>query len=254
MNRVVIITGGTRGIGFATAKAFLLNGDKVVINYRSDEKKAKEALQSLKSNYDDVIAVQADITIKKDRERLLDDTLKHFKKIDILINNAGVAGRKSFLKETEEEFENIIRNNLTGHVFLAQLVANEMIQQQSTGSIINLCSTASYSPTSGTVSYCAAKAGLLIATKSMAYKLGPYGIRVNSITPGSIETDMSRHAWEDPERGPALEKALPLRRRGQPDEIAGAVLYLTSDQASYTTGADIIIDGGWLLRSGLNKR
>lgn len=180
----------------------------------------------------------------------MDSVINEFGSINVLVNNSGTAGRKKFIKDTEEHFNEIIASNLTGHVFLAQEVAKKMIENATHGSIINICSTASYSPTSGSLSYCAAKAGLLIATKNMAYELGPHGIRVNSITPGGIMTDMSRHAWEDPKIGPELENKIPMRRRGLPEEIAGAALYLSSDESSYTCGADVIVDGGWLLRSG----
>ncbi|QUR67879.1 SDR family NAD(P)-dependent oxidoreductase [Mycobacterium spongiae] len=252
MSRVVLITGGSRGIGLATAKAFLREGDRVVINYRRDSDQAKRALDALQESGDRdcVMAVQADVSIPSDRESMVDTILEEWGHIGVLVNNAGIAGKKGFLKETEEDFEATIRNNLTGPVHLAQRVAKDMIDREIGGSIINVCSTAAYSASSGTASYCAAKAGLLIATKNMAYTLGPYGIRVNSVTPGGIETDMSRHAWNDPARGPALAKALPLRRRGQPNEVAGAIVYLASEHASYTTGTDIIVDGGWMLRAG----
>lgn len=253
MNKTVIVTGGTRGIGFAIAKAFVLNGDKVVMNYRSDTQQAEQALQSLQPDDSKVIAFQANISVEEDREHLLCETLDHFNSIDVLINNAGIAGKESFLKETEETFHHIMDNNLTGAIFLSQRVVKTMIDQAIKGSIIHIGSTAAHASSSGSLSYCVAKAGLLMATQHMAYKLGPYGIRVNCITPGGIETDMSRHAWSDPERKSALEEVIPLRRRGQPDEVAGAALYLASDQASYTTGADIIVDGGWLLRSGSSK-
>jgi NAD(P)-dependent dehydrogenase (short-subunit alcohol dehydrogenase family) len=121
-----------------------------------------------------------------------------------------------------------------------------MIQRKQPGSIINICSTAAYDPTCG--SYSVSKAGLLMATKAMAYKLGPYNIRVNSVTPGCIQTDMSRRGWTDNELSPSLAEKLPLRRGGQPNEIAAAVLYLASDEASFTTGADIAVDGGFLLQ------
>ena len=249
----MVVTGGSRGIGLAIAKAFVLNGDRVVINYRSNQTAAEQALQSLSVDGGSVVAVQADISIASEREYLLRETVKHFNTIDVLVNNAGIASRKSFLKETEENFEHILRSNLTGAIFLAQKVAQAMIDGNSPGCIINIGSSAAYTPSSGPVAYSVAKAGLLMATKNMAYKLGPYGIRVNSVTPGGIETDMSRHVWQDPAKREALEKVLPLQRRGQPDDLAGAVLYLASEQASYTTGADIIVDGGWLLRSGSNK-
>lgn len=252
MKKVAIVTGGTRGIGFAIAKALLENEYKVVINYCRDETKAKEALKALEKFSDHVMAIQSDITTETGRDTLVQKALDSFGDITLLVNNAGVAGRYTFLKDSEESFQHIIQSNLTGAVFLAQRVAQHMIERKVAGSIINICSTASYSATSGSLAYCAAKAGLLIATKNMAAIMGPHGIRVNSITPGGIETDMSRHAWQDPSRGPALEKTIPLRRRGQPSEIAGAVLYLASEHASYTTGADMIIDGGWMLRTGSN--
>ncbi|MDF1677314.1 MAG: SDR family NAD(P)-dependent oxidoreductase [Legionellaceae bacterium] len=248
MSKVVIITGGTRGIGFAIAKAFLEKGDKVIINFRSNKEQADKALNELKMISKDVMLVQGNITLESDREKIISKTVERFNAINILINNAGIVGKNSFLKETEDEFNRVITNNLTGPIFLAQSIAKRMISNAFTGVIVNICSIAAYSPSTGSASYCSAKAGLLAATKNMALKLGPYGIRVNSISPGGIETDMSRHVWNDPERGPVLAETLPLKRSGQPEEIVGAVMYLCSNKASYTTGADIIIDGGWMLK------
>jgi NAD(P)-dependent dehydrogenase (short-subunit alcohol dehydrogenase family) len=248
MSQVVIVTGGTRGIGFAISKAFLEAGHKVVLNFLRDKKQANIALKTLQAINENVILVQGDITSQHDRENIITRTMETFHGLDSLINNAGLAGKHDFLKEPEDAFKHILEANLTGPVCLAQSVARHMIEQNTSGSIINICSTAAYSPSSGSTSYCAAKAGLLMATKSMALNLGSYNIRVNSITPGAIKTDMSRHAWDNPDVGPALAKKLPLRRCGAPEEIAGAALYLCSDQARYTTGTDIVIDGGWLLQ------
>lgn len=244
-DKVALITGGSRGIGLAIAKAFAKQGYKVAINYRSDQQQAQKALEELQSLSDDVVVIKADVSDKADRERLLNETLQNFNRIDVLINNAAVASRYGFLKTTEEEFDRIYNCNLKAPIFLSKIVAEQMIKQGDGGSIINISSVAGHIPMG--INYGGSKAALLMETKNMAAKLGPYNIRVNSISPASTKTDLNRRAWQDnPELWKSHTDNVALQRGADPSEIAGAAIYLASEQASYTTGTDILVDGGWL--------
>ena len=243
--KVVLITGGSRGIGFAIAKAFTEEGYQVVINFRSDQKRAGQAVEELRALSENVIAIQADVSEKSERESLLKQTLEKFKRIDVLINNAAVATRYGFLKTTEEEFDRIYNCNLKAPLFLSKIVAEQMIKQGKGGAIINISSVAGHIPMG--INYGGSKAALLMETKNMAAKLGPHRIRVNSVSPGTTKTDLNRRNWEgNPERWKSHTDNIALQRGADPLEIAGAALYLASEKASYTTGADILVDGGWL--------
>lgn len=247
-NKVVIVTGGSRGIGVGITQSFLEKGAKVVVNYRSNKVAAEQLQDELKDYSATLLFVQADVGLSVDRKSLIEKTLAHFGRIDTLINNAGISARKGFLKGTEEEFDVIIQTNLKGPIFLAKACAEHMIDNKIQGSIVNISSVSGHTPNAAT-SYCAAKAGLIMATKTMALKLGPYGIRVNTVTPGTIKSDMNRRFWHDaPEKWNAVVKTMPLQRGGEPRELASAVLYLASDEASYVTGSDLVVDGGCLLR------
>lgn len=247
-NKVVIVTGGSRGIGVGITESFLEKGAKVVVNYRSNKVSAEQLQDQLKEFSESLLFVQADVGLSADREDLIKKTLAHFGHIDILVNNAGVSARKGFLKGTEEEFDAIIQTNLKGPIFLAKACVEHMIDKKIKGSIVNISSVSGHTPNAPT-SYCAAKAGLIMATKTMALKLGPYGIRVNTVTPGTIKSDMNRRFWQDaPEKWDAAVQTMPLQRGGEPRELASAVLYLASDDASYVTGSDLVVDGGCLLR------
>ncbi|MCH9617659.1 MAG: putative oxidoreductase YohF [Chlamydiia bacterium] len=245
-DKVVIVTGATKGMGFATAKHLLELGSKVVLVYRSDEKTAEAVASQLSSYSSNMLLLKADITNSLDRSRILDDTVATFGRIDVLVNNAGVAAKSGFLKTTEEEYDAILDVNLKAPIFLAQLVANQMIDQGDGGSIINFSSTSGHRPTGG-ISYDAAKAGVIRASEAMAVAVGKYGIRVNTISPGGHKTEMNRYHWENnTELLQNVIEATPLKRFADAAEIAGTVVFLASDQSSYITGTDIIADGGYI--------
>ena len=241
--KVVIVTGGSRGIGLAIVKAFIAQGAHVALVYRSDEKQAAMALKEVDSK--NAIALKADVSEKSERERLLKETLKHYKRVDVLVNNAAVATRYGFLKTTEEEFDRVYQTNLKAPIFLSKIVAEQMIAQGEGGSIINISSVAGHIPMG--INYGGSKCALLMETKNMAAKLGKYNIRVNSISPGATKTDLNRRNCQDnPEAWESHVVNFALERGADPSEIAGAALYLASDAASFTTGTDILVDGGWL--------
>ena len=243
-NQIVIVTGGTRGMGLAVSESLLELGAKVVMVYLDDTvaaDRAKDKLLKYKENFS-IIAV--DITDAQDRERIITEALAKFGCINALVNVAGIATTKGFLKEGEAQFDRVVAVNLKAPIFLAKLVAKQMIAQGDGGSIINFASTAAHIPGSA-ISYGAAKAGLLMATKSIAKKLGKYNIRVNSISPGMIKTDMNKYHWEnETDLYKSRIANIPLKRAGEVADIVGAVTYLLSSGSKYTTGVDIMVHGG----------
>lgn len=245
-NKVIIITGATKGMGLASGRKLLALGAKVVMVYVSDIDNARIIEKELSEYVDDLLLLKADITQAQDRQRIVDETLKRFNQIDVLVNNAGVPAKSGFLKENEADFDRVLDVNLKAPIFLAQSVASQMITQGKGGSIVNFSSVCGHRAMGG-ISYDAAKAGIIRASQTMANTLGKYRIRVNSISPGTHKTEMNRQHWENET---ALHKSMiavtALGRAAEAEEIAGTVVYLASDQSSYTTGTDIIVDGGYL--------
>lgn len=245
LGKSVLITGGTRGIGFAVAKAFAKQDYQVIMNFKSNELAAKNALEEIRQLSSSSIALQADITDKTHRQLLVEKSINQFGKIDVLVNNAGTLAGQSFLEMEEEEYDHILDCNLKSTIFLSQAVAKTMIPNKN-GSIINIASIGAYRAFS-LMHYGVSKAGLLYATKDMARELGRYNIKVNSISPGTVITDLNREFWtQNPREYKSYIEQVPLRRTGLAEDIAGAALYLSSEQANYTSGTDIVIDGGYL--------
>src|SRR3990167_620225 len=234
-DKVIIVTGATKGMGFASSQKLLNMGAKVVMVYFSDTENAQKVEAKLGDYREQKHLLKADITKAKDRQHIIDETLKAFKEINVLINNAGIPAKASFLKENEVDFDHVIDVDLKAPIFLAKLVAEQMIKQEKGGSIINFSSVCGHRAMGG-ISYDAAKAGIIRASQTMANTLGKYGIRVNSISPGTHETDLHKN----------MISVTALKRAAEAEEIAGTVVYLASDQSSYTTGTDILVDGGYL--------
>lgn len=180
--KVILITGGTRGLGFSIAQLFAQNGAKVILNYNQDDLQANQALEEIKKCSPESIARPADIRRSSERQQLIQSTIRQFGHIDVLINNAGILGSLDFLEMTEAEYDEILECNLKSAIFLAQGVAKEMITQKS-GSIVNIASIGGLRAL-GFLPYATSKAGLIHATKIMARDLAPYKIRVNSVSPG----------------------------------------------------------------------
>lgn len=245
-NKVVIVTGATKGMGLATSEQLLKMGAKVTMVYAHDTKNATEIEKKLTPYANQFLILKADITLESDRLHILKATLKKFNEVNVLVNNAGIPAKNKFLKEKEEDFDRIINVNLKAPIFLAKLVSKQMIEQKTGGSIINFSSISGHRAMGGT-SYDAAKSGIIRASQSMAIVLGKYGIRVNSISPGTHKTEMNRALWESKaDLFKSMCAATALKRAAEAEEVAGTVVYLASDQSSYTTGTDILVDGGYL--------
>lgn len=240
--KVALITGGTSGIGKATAELFLKEGAKVVIGGR-DQNKGKRVVRELKQEGNNIFFVQADVSKPKDAQNIVMETIKCYKKLDILFNNAGVELLASIVDTREEDLDKVIDIDLKGTFLVSKYAIPELEKQR--GVIVNHSSGAGLVGGPGIGAYSAAKGGVVLLTKSMAAELAPY-IRVNCICPGYIKTPMHDRAEGKDETFDTrvIPKVVPLGRIGKPEDVAYAVLFLVSDKASYITGAALPIDGG----------
>lgn len=250
--KVAIVTGAKQGMGRTHAIILARAGAKVVLADISKEECEKVA-QEIKKEKGQAIAVKCDVSQKTEVDNLISETLKDFGKIDILVNNAGICPFKPFLEMTEQEFQKVIDVNLKGYFLCAQAAAKEMAKNPSTGSgrgaIVNIASIAMGQVGvgfPGIVHYCASKGGIVAMAEAMSLELAPLGIRVNTISPGAIDTPMAASVKQDAKAFEGFMAKVPLRRMGRPEEISNAVLFLASDESSYMTGSVVVVDGGWL--------
>jgi NAD(P)-dependent dehydrogenase (short-subunit alcohol dehydrogenase family) len=247
--KVAIVTGGATGLGLATAKALVERGAKVVIAQR----RLEPGLAAVgRPGLENAIAVQLDI---RDREAVfgsIHELSKKLGRIDILVNNASVTGAPalaSFLESSIELVDSVVDTNLKGTIFCSQAVAQHMIQHNVKGCIIHVSSVGAYAAQENASVYCATKAAQVMLTKSMALELATYGIRVNCVVPGDILTETSLDVVDSIKASGASGRFLretPMGRRGTPGEVAQAIAFLASEDASYITGATLSIDGGML--------
>lgn len=253
MKKTAIITGGGRGIGFAIARKLGTDGYNVVIMGRSDEAEYKDTLEVLTSAGIDHVYVQGSIDDGARRQACVDAAVQSFGRIDVLVNNAGVAPavRNDLLEMTEESFDRVIGINLKGTLFMSQLVANQMIKQelvgQKRGVIVNISSISAVVSSVNRGEYCISKAGIGMLTTLFADRLAGEGILVNEIRPGVIDTDMTSKVKEKYDRLIA-DGLFPIKRWGIPEDIANAVSALCSDLYLYTTGTHIYVDGGFHIK------
>lgn len=242
MEKIAIVTGASRGIGREIAKQLAKNKIKVIANYNQSEKEAKELKEELKKENIEIDIVKADVSKREEAKKLVKFTLEKYKKIDILINNAGISEYKMFIDETDEDWNKVIDTNLYSAFAMSQEVIPSMVHQKE-GCIINISSIWGMVGASLEVLYSISKAGMDGMTKALAKELGPSNIRVNSIAPGSIDTDMNANLTTEELK--ELEKEIPLERIGKVEDIAKCVKWLAED--NYTTGQVISINGGWTI-------
>lgn len=239
-NKVAIVTGGSRGIGFACAQRFIAEGAQVVLTDILEDR-VKASAGQIGASY-----VIGDATHATDVEKTVAQTVKLHGKIDILVSNVGILGPTvDFLEVKPQEFDDTMRINVRSQFLFGQAVARQMVKQGSGGAIINISSVISVLAAGDRVPYAASKAASSQLTKAMAISLAPHNIRVNAIGPGTIESDMSNQAISS--RSGGIDKVLsrtPLGRLGRPGEIASVAAFLASDDASYITGQTIYADGG----------
>lgn len=253
MKKTAIVTGSSRGIGFAIAKQLGLDGYNIVMVATGPQEKNRFALEELRADGTECAYVRADIGKSEDRKKILDGALNAFGRVDVLVNNAGVAPklRTDLLDMSEESFDYVVGINTKGNMFLTQLVANRMIKQEPSegrkGVIINVSSCSSVVSSTNRGEYCVSKAGISMLTTLYADRLASEGIIVNEVRPGVIATDMTDKVKEKYDA--LIEKGIfPIARWGTPEDVAGAVSLLCSDRLRYTTGNYIDVDGGFHIR------
>jgi 3-oxoacyl-[acyl-carrier protein] reductase len=240
-NKVVLISGGSRGIGQALCNAFIEENCRVYFFYKNNEALAEETIAAVREKAADAFirGIKLDITDGTACEKAVEDILDSEGQIDVLINNAGFTMDGLFLSQEFEKWESVIQTNIFGTVKLTSPVAMAMFSKRS-GSIINISSVAGLKGIKGQTNYCASKAGLIGLTKALSKELGLKNIRVNAIAPGYIDTDMTKELKNLKE----LNSLIPLKRLGLPSEVAKTAVFLASEAASYINGEVIVVDGG----------
>jgi 3-oxoacyl-[acyl-carrier protein] reductase len=238
-DKVAIVTGGTRGIGRAIVFELIYQGAKVVFTYLKSDEAAGIVLDEIKELKGQAEAIKQDVRDLEAATKVAQETIEKFGRIDILINNAGITKDKALMMMAEEDWDEVIKTNLTGYFNMARACIVSMLKQKS-GNIVNISSVSGVVGRARQVNYSASKAGIIGLTKSLAKEVAGYGIRVNAIAPGFIETDMVSELKNKED----LVKTIPLSRFGKPEEIAKTVSFLVSDRAGYITGQLIKIDGG----------
>jgi L-rhamnose 1-dehydrogenase len=244
--RNIIVTGSSRGIGRACAMRCAEAGARVAVHGRTDSSALHDTLAAIEAGGGTAIAVSGDVSVATDVERIVDETLAAFGVIDGLVNNAGVGPFIDFLEVTEREWDEIMATNAKGPFLMTQRVARTMVEAGRPGRICNVTSISGTKATNARqVPYCTSKGAANMFTKVAALALGPHGITVNAVLPGTIETDINRELLAEAGVAEGIEGATPLGRLGDVDDIGQAVVYLLSDESKWVTGALLTVDGGF---------
>lgn len=243
--KTAIVTGGSRGIGRAISLALSRRGAKVVVTYSKDREGALSVESEIRGGGGECLLFQGDVSRKDSVERLVERTIASWGAIHILVNNAGVTRDLLLLSMTDDAWDRVLEVNLKG-VFLCTRAVSRFMMEQHYGRIINISSVAAASPGRGQSNYAASKGGVESFTRAVAVELAKKGITVNAVSPGVIETSMTKRVREL--GASELDMRIPMRRIGMPEEVASLVCFLASDEASYITGQVIRVDGGMSVR------
>lgn len=241
--KVALVTGASKGLGKAIALGLAREGAKVVIHYYSGATEAKNVLEEMRSIGSDGFTYKANTRNKNEIDSLVAKVVESFGKIDILVNNAGVMYNTPFVDIEEEEWDKLMDTNVKGYFLCGQAVAKEMIKRKA-GKIINISSTRQEQSWPGNAHYAASKGAIYMLTRVMALELGPHGINVNGIAPGTIETNLNRETLSDAVFREERIGRIPVGRLGSPEDLVGAAVLLASEESDFINGASLMIDGG----------
>lgn len=241
--KVAIVTGGTKGLGYGIVRALAYYGAKVVITSRHQDECDKVAKEVIDAG-GEAFGIKTDVQAKDEIDKLVAKTIEKYGKLDIMVNNAGVAITKPSMEMTEEEYNTVLNSNLKSVFFGSAAAAKEMIKQGNGGKIINVASIGGLIGTKNISTYGASKAGVLNLTKGMAIEYGKHNITVNAVCPGYVKTALNAEVLDNPKFQERTLPGIPLRRWGKVEEVAAIVLFLASDFSSIMTGAYIVADMG----------
>lgn len=240
-DKIALVTGASRGIGRAIAEALSLQGARVIANYNKSEKEVIALVDSLQNKNCIIEAYRADLTKGKEVEKMIDAIAEKYQRIDILVNNAGLKKDAYLAMMSDDDWKQVIDVNLNGVYYVTKWVSRVMIRQKE-GKIINISSLSAFRGLAGQANYAASKGGVVSFTRVVARELGRFGIQVNAIAPGFIETEMLQDMEKSSLEG--LVNGIPLGRLGKARDIVGAVLFFASSCSEYITGQTLLIDGG----------
>ncbi len=239
-----LVTGSNQGIGQAIALRLAEEGADLIIDYVTHPDTAEETVQMIRKLGRRAVAVQGDISKVADTQRMIAESVKAFGGLDILVNNAGVEKHASFWEVTEADYDLVLDINLKGAFFTTQAFVRHRMEVKQPGKVINLSSVHEDLPFPHFTSYCASKGGMKMVMRNLSIELAPYGITVNNIAPGAIETPINTGLLHDPVKLKALLDNIPLARLGKTSDVAGVAAFLASADADYITGTTIVVDGG----------
>jgi glucose 1-dehydrogenase len=254
--KVALVTGSSQGIGQAIAVRLAREGADIVINYRSNPEGAEDTLAKVQAAggkcymaqcpNSEGHTIKADLGNINDLRQLVTESIQHFGRLDILVNNAGIEKHAPFWEVTEADYDAVLKVNLKGVFFATQAFVQHLIETKRSGKIINISSVHEELPFPNFAAYCASKGGIKMLTRNLAVELAPFGITINNVAPGAIETPINTKLLNDPEKLGSLLNNIPLARLGQPSDVASLVAFLASEEANYITGSTFFVDGGLL--------
>lgn len=244
MEKVALITGATRGIGKQIAITLAKEGYNIALNYRKENEELEQVKKEIEKEQVEVLAVQGDVSVFEDCERIAKEVIEKFGQIDVLVNNAGITKDMLLMRMKKEDFEQVIDINLVGVFNMSKNVISYMLKARS-GRIINISSVVGISGNAGQTNYSASKAGIIGFTKSLAKEVASRNILVNSVAPGFIETSMTDSLKDEVKE--EIAKNIPLNRMGTTQDVANVVKFLASEESSYITGQVLQVDGGMLM-------
>ncbi len=248
--KVALVTGSSMGIGQAIALKLASEGANIIINYRSHPEDADKTLEQVERIGQETGArgfiVRADIGDVNQVNDLVQASIDHFGQVDILVNNAGMQRHATFWEVTEADYDKVMAVNLKGAFFATQAVVKHLMAIQRPGKIVNISSVHEELPFPNFAPYCLSKGGMKMLARNLAVELGPYGITINNVAPGAIETPINTKLLKDPAKLGALLQNIPLNRLGKTHDVASMVAFLASEDADYITGSTFVVDGGML--------